>query len=159
MAHGSSTRRQRAATDPLQSALDETENLLSAPLAPLPDINPLSDFPAATQDLRQWSPEVITPSDTVGTQSNISRPGDASYDWRRVVERTREFMEFPERMASVVTPEVHIRAPEFFRYPERVIECVKRKVRREVMFSLPKRKRRKGAGARRRRDEWSDIHC
>lgn len=35
--------------------------------------------------------------------------------------------------------------------------CVRRKVRREVLFAL--RKTRKGAGAKRRRNFWSNISC
>lgn len=45
-----------------------------------------------------------------------------------------------------------------FEAPGRVIHCVRRKRRREVIFA--KRKHRKGAGARRhRRTWWSNIRC
>lgn len=44
-----------------------------------------------------------------------------------------------------------------FAVPPRVAICVRRKERREVLFA--RRKMRKGAGAQRRRNKWSDVSC
>lgn len=44
-----------------------------------------------------------------------------------------------------------------FSDPRLVALCVRRKIRREVIMAL--KKNRKGAGAKRRRNEWSDIKC
>lgn len=44
-----------------------------------------------------------------------------------------------------------------FRSPNNVVVCVRRKRRREVMFA--KRRTKRGAGARRRRNVWSDVWC
>lgn len=45
-----------------------------------------------------------------------------------------------------------------FRAPARVVLCVRRRQRKEVLFAL--RKTRKGAGARRRRRNiWSGVRC
>lgn len=45
-----------------------------------------------------------------------------------------------------------------FESPLRVIRCLRRKIRRNVIFAL--NKRRKGAGAkRRRRNEYSNVGC
>lgn len=44
-----------------------------------------------------------------------------------------------------------------FKHPPHVAICVRRKQRREVLFAL--KKTRKGAGAKRKRNFWSDISC
>lgn len=45
-----------------------------------------------------------------------------------------------------------------FKFPDKVVKCVRRQQRREVIFAL--KKRGKGSRAlRRRRDEFSDISC
>lgn len=41
--------------------------------------------------------------------------------------------------------------------PDQVAMCIRRKTRREVIFA--KGKTRKGAGARRTRNQWSDLSC
>lgn len=45
----------------------------------------------------------------------------------------------------------------FAREPSRIVHCLRRKVRREVMFALDLR--RSGRGGAKRRNEWSDVHC
>lgn len=45
-----------------------------------------------------------------------------------------------------------------FAVPQNIIVCLRRAMRREVLFAL--KKRRKGSGSkRRRRNQWSDIDC
>lgn len=44
-----------------------------------------------------------------------------------------------------------------FAQPKQVSVCVRRKTRREVLFA--KQRTRKGSGARRTRNEWSDVKC
>lgn len=45
-----------------------------------------------------------------------------------------------------------------FSFPQFVIRCVRRKIRREVLFGL-KRTRKGSRAGRRRRDFWSGVHC
>lgn len=45
-----------------------------------------------------------------------------------------------------------------FRMPNYVSICVRRKIRREVYLALTQ-KRRRGSGAARRRNFWSDVKC
>jgi len=44
-----------------------------------------------------------------------------------------------------------------FAVPELVVPCIKRKIRREVIFA--KKLRKKGSGGSRRRNIWSEIKC
>lgn len=44
-----------------------------------------------------------------------------------------------------------------FQMPERVVVCVRRKVRREVLFA--KRATGKGSRSFKRRNEWSEVKC
>lgn len=49
--------------------------------------------------------------------------------------------------------------PVFLKFPtpKSVIICIRRKIRREVLHAL--RRVGSGGGKKRRRNEWSDIHC
>lgn len=164
--------RRRKQRDITTLSLPEPDRVLLEPLSPLPDLtDEVFSAPSliGAQDLRQFDPEgeLSSPSTVVGTVSNISRPGDIGWEVRKLrdqYDRVREFMEYPERLArqakSSLPGYAAIRGNfERFNAPRHVAECVRRKIRRSVMFSMPARKRRKGAGARRRRDSWSDIHC
>lgn len=140
-------RRQRTTFDPV---LDE--GLLSEPssLSPLAAIDPTAGFPdpaVLVDDRRRWHPDPDPfPSTVFGSPALITSPRPT----RSAVLRMME---------SGTTPSSSSSGQRRFNSPRQVLECVKRKTRREVMFTLPKRKRRAGAGAKRRRDPWSNIHC
>lgn len=72
---------------------------------------------------------------------------------RRLVERLPR----PKRMAPG-NPRSNLRSHFAFHTPSKVVKCVRRKERREVIFA--ERKSGKGSRAlRRRRDYWSDVSC
>lgn len=150
MAHRS---RQRPTNDPSTiQGLDES--LLSAPLAPSPLIDPTEGFTdpsvfSVLDDRRYWQPDPApVPSTIYGTPAIVQAP-------QQSFAKVQHMMEMGLNPAQSITRHI----PKFHNPAKHVIECVKRKIRREVMFSLPERKRKRGAGARRRRDEWSDYHC
>lgn len=106
------------------------DRLLTAPLRPPPVLLPVPVMPAAVVevgDRRLWQPDRST------RPPHAVRPGAS-----RVVAGAR---------------------PEALRFadPQLVAICVRRQVRREVLFAL--RKTRKGSGARRRKNFWSAISC
>lgn len=72
---------------------------------------------------------------------------------RSIIERDRRSWEKRNRPSDFM--------PSFrlgFRIPDKVVRCVKRQRRKEVLFAL--RKTGKGSAApRRRRDEYSEISC
>lgn len=68
----------------------------------------------------------------------------------RIVERSRD----PRRVLSKTS--VHRLGMEFHA-PKRVLICVRRQQRKEVILAL--NKSRKGAGARKHRNQWSDVKC
>lgn len=145
--------RQRTAFDPnsFDSVLDDIDDLLAEPVSPLTPINPLDQVKdlVGVQDLRRFDPTDAIPQDLVGRVAEVGRP---------VVDlaaRTREFMEYPERLAKQTLKPLQ----NYFSKPFEALECARRAIRREVMFALPPDKRRKGAGARRRRDEYSELKC
>lgn len=78
-------------------------------------------------------------------------------DQRRLVERPiNRPVRDKDRPLSYVDPFPALRLG--FAVPEKVVRCVRRKQRREVLFAV----RKTGAGSRaryRRRDEWSDVSC
>lgn len=113
--------------------LDELLNLPDNPTRPLTEILPKSLF-SSVEDNRSWTP---TPSARYFTGSPA-----------RVTERPRRSPYNPFLMRGDLS----------FVNPDRVIRCVRRRVRREVIFAH--NQQRKGSGARnRRRNEWSSIHC
>lgn len=129
----------------LDSLLSEPEmSPISAPIDPTAGLVPA----VPVDDRRFFNPDPFpVPSTVFGTPATVGPVPNSFRETRRMMEFGMNPME-PVRHA--------IRQ---FNVPGQVLECVKRKVRKEVMFSLPQRKRRKGAGARRRRDDWSDYHC
>lgn len=86
------------------------------------------------------------------------------------IEDNRQFSFDTDRMATVsgspartIAPRPHsgLGALPVHRLgvdqPVHVVRCVRRKQRREVLFA--KRRTRKGSGARRRRNQFSNTHC
>lgn len=141
------------------SPLDPLSGLLPDPGAP-ELVEPLDDFSSLQdiQDLRLFSPEAPfqAPRSVSTLPLRVGRPGEFGVR----ADRTREFMEHPSRMARQQNAPLRwAHSAQFVSDPVNAVHCVRRKVRREVMFSLPRRKRSKGAGAKRRRNEWSDVNC
>lgn len=64
-----------------------------------------------------------------------------------------------ERSPSISRPHAapHLSPRIGLAQPSKVAMCIRRKTRREVIFA--KQKTRKGAAARRTRNQWSDLSC
>lgn len=65
----------------------------------------------------------------------------------------------PPKPSALAKPSTHNLLPVQigFKQPKGVAVCVRRKIRREVIFAT--RNTGKGSKARRHRNEWSDIKC
>lgn len=158
MAKGRSGHGQRDASDP---SLDPSDGLLAEPVLPSGELSPdpPDQLPLTfSEDLRTFNPSPRAPRTVEGRTAEVYRPGQL----RRIVERTRYLMEFPERIQSaphryVHRPMARVSSKLGFDIPKQVIVCIRRKTRTEVLFA--KRRTRKGAGANRRRNEWSDFKC
>lgn len=100
--------------------------------------------------------EVRGPSLVVGRQRPLRRPrrsriaftGSHRYAERLVVSRKPL-----ERVRKTIPYRVQ------FLDPKRVLVCVRRKIRREVMFALGKGGKRGRERNRRRRDAYSGVSC
>lgn len=68
----------------------------------------------------------------------------------RVIERSRD----PRRVLAKTSL---VKLGMEFNAPKRVLICVRRKQRREVIHAL--NKTRKGAGAKKHRNQWSAVKC
>lgn len=74
--------------------------------------------------------------------------------------RIRAMVTSPARVAEA--PRGHLRSAMSqlgmrFEAPKKVLVCVRRKQRREVLHAL--KRTRKGAGSAKRRNQWSDVKC
>lgn len=123
----------RSERDPLEIAIGP----MLGPLSPSPLVSPLLPSPlvlSEIEDGRQFHPEFDSrPALTIGGSPT------------RTVARGK-----PARLFNVS----HRLG---FDQPVHVVRCVRRKQRREVLFA--KRRTRKGSGARRHRNQWSNVHC
>lgn len=107
------------------------------------------------EDRRRWDPE------------GDYRPARSLVGPASVIEVTRSVGAGPGASRKAKSPArgFRYRSPFYdfpagkmeFRSPERVIKCVRRGERREVLFA--KRKTGKGSKAPRTRDYWSDVSC
>ena len=61
------------------------------------------------------------------------------------------------RSSSISRPHGPLPHHVGFSIPKQVAICIRRKIRKQVLFA--KNKTRKGSGSRRNRNEWSDIVC
>lgn len=97
-----------------------------------------------TEDQRHWSPHKPKPAKTVaGIPSGFSRRISA-----RNLYRTARVLTNPR------IPDVQQR----FLSPNRVLVCIRRKIRKQIMFALGLR-HKGGAGGKRRHNEYSRIKC
>lgn len=111
------------------------------PYAPLVTTPHLPTF-----DLRTWHPNPVT--------RPIAEPRAAS---RVTVKNGAVSVSGPSRTAvgnrraGTLSPHVGFAAPK------QVSVCIRRKTRRSVLFA--KKRTRKGAGSRRKHNQWSSIGC
>lgn len=104
---------------------------------------PLSEV----QDNRTWDPEDKPRAKTTsGGRPRI----DVKSNTRKAAQAAKLF--HPSSLVGEVTSRLG------FKVPGTVIHCIRRAMRREVLFAI--RKTRKGSGAKkRRRTDYSDIDC
>lgn len=109
-----------------------------------PRLSPLTVF----EDRRQFHPE----GDYAPARSfNKSRHRLVVRPARAVAKASRSF-----KSPELFTPKF-VTSSVYFDAPKRVLVCVRRKIRKQVMFALKKAGR---AGQRRqRRNEFSDVYC
>lgn len=133
---------------------DAFENELLGRVRPVP---PLQHRRAAVrlspalEDLRRWAPTGREPvREATGRPARIVHKVAS----RRTVERPRGsgFSSVRRMSARKFLPEV-----PSFAAPGRVMICLKRKIRREVLFAF--KRTGKGARSKKRRNEWSDVRC
>lgn len=135
-------------------ANDPVADLLMPSVDPLsPVVDPLLDDPLlAMEDRRTWHPagparpSMMTWSSDVVADRASTFVRNTLYDvsGRRYVDRARNY----------------VGAALAFRDPSRVALCVRRKIRKEVLFALsPHRRIGAGRGKHRRRNWASSIRC
>lgn len=150
MARGKSS----SAISPNSIANDPLLDVLSEPVGPAVPVDPLLDDPLlAFEDRRQFHP----------LQSNrpalMSWASDVVVNYGRNVVSKALYENIPGRRA-LDRGKTYVEAGLAFRDPERVAICVRRQIRREVLFALsPHRRIGSGRGKRRRRNWASAIRC
>lgn len=146
--------RSKGQRDTSNIANDPVADLLTPAADPLsPAIDPLLDDPLLSmEDRRSWHPDgpnrptlMSWASDVVSDRtSTFVRNTLYDVSGRRYVDRARNYG----------------RAALAFRDPNRVAICIRRKIRKEVLFALsPHRRIGRGAGKHRRRNWASAIRC
>lgn len=100
-----------------------------------------------TEDRRTWTPHKPRPARTVtGNRSSF----------KRALGIARVALDPGRRVARAInTPAQGL--IQSFNVPGRVMVCVRRKIRREVLHALGRAG--KGGGKKRRRNEWSNVKC
>lgn len=138
--------RNRSERDANVIASPEFDRLLRPNISPVVTIQPaptvsVLDFVRLpeVEDLRTWSPEPVrTPLTVQGVASSYVRSE-------------------PPRGGAALSGRLFSARPQVVVDSSRVVMCVRRKQRREVLFA--KKRTRAGAGARRKRNIFSDIGC
>lgn len=126
--------RSRRERDVFTPHIPSLEALLSIKLTPLLPISPVTTAltPVAIAELgdrRRWRPDASTAAPAASVKA----------------------------AARVVSPPPPAVDRMQFADPNAVALCARRKRRREVLFALKKTK--KGSGAKRKRNFWSDVKC
>lgn len=148
-------RHKRGQRDVSTSSLDRS-SLLSDLVLPAA-VQAVMDEPAdlsAVEDNRLFHPEAPYAA-PLFVSGNAVRVGPKE-EFGINQNRTRALMENPNKQSSY-----NARATNamYFDQSQHVVRCIRRKVRREVMFASGKGRRKKGSLARRRRNQWSDVNC
>lgn len=150
MAHKGRRNRQVDSVSPI----DDT-----SPAAISPEIRPRTirqylpeNFYREVEDNRRWQPDPVDRARTVnGAPARIGIKPKPKVLRGPGGRPLRSKFASPSATASVTSR-------LGFTLPRDIIQCIRRAMRREVIFALNKRK--KGAGAkRRRRNQWSNIDC
>lgn len=142
-----STSRNRGHSDDYQ----DLENELLAPVAgpsPPAALRPPARS-ALIDDRRRWDPG-DTPRDAFGRQARVVMSPKAS-------AKARQQPAVKPSRPRLYQSRAFLREVQSFEDPRRVMICVRRKSRREVLFAI--RKTGKGARSRKRRNEWSNVRC
>lgn len=113
------------------------------------------NFYREVQDNRTWQPDRVGRAKTVsGSNARIVAKPNVKRGPNGKPLRSADRVNYGR--AHSVFGQVTSRLG--FSLPHEVLVCIRRHMRREVLFALKKRKA--GAGAkRRRRNKWSDIDC
>lgn len=102
-----------------------------------------------TEDNRQWHPDVPYGVNTVRWRTPLRRDTGKS----RIIPRA-SYIQSDKRKNIVNIP-----YQLGFSIPKNVIVCIRRKIRKQVMFALKLTKRGSGSGRRRRYTEDSKYRC
>lgn len=113
-----------------------------------PDLSRLIEY----EDRRQWHPEGENRPARSFSQSR-HRLTVVDKNYRRQVQKNRD------RFAGVRRFPSQTRAAVVFKNPDRVLVCVRRNIRREVLHALNKTGRGKGKQRRPRYNVYSKISC
>lgn len=139
-----------------RSVLDDIEDFESETLGPMRPASPIAlRLPVRPsvvhEDRRRWDPDGSwAVRDAFGRKARVGMSPQAS-------PKTRQ------RAGVMAKPGISrsgipmIREATSFVAPRGVMICVRRKIRREVLFA--KNRTRKGAGSAKRRNHWSDYKC
>lgn len=131
----------------MSSAQRDVNNIANSLLSPVTPATPVTDY-STDDDRRLWHPDPNRGAVTFGGR------------WARVVVHARPVIARGKPIYSWRGLPVALQAPVGLKFesPFNVVKCVRRKVRRSVIFAL--NKQRKGAGARhRRRDKYTGVKC
>lgn len=104
---------------------------------------------ALIDDRRRWDPG-DTPRDAFGRQARVVMSPKAA-------SKTRQQSDVNRKQRRTYVPPFLLREVASFSDPRRVMVCLRRKTRREVLFA--KSKTGKGARSRKRRNQWSNVRC
>lgn len=139
----------RGQRDTSEIANSELLSDLMAPVSPSPAVDPLLDDPLlAFEDRRQYHP------------AGPARPALMSWASDLVANTVRNTAYDISGKRYYDRAKTYAAAGLAFRDPKRVAICVRRKIRREVLFALsPHRRIGSGRGKHRRRNWASSIRC
>lgn len=133
----------RRSVDPVQRDLNRIANSLLSPVVPA---TPVTDW--SSEDRREFHPDPDRGAVTLGGR------------WARVVVHSRPIVARNKPIYSYRGFPVGLQPPVGLQFesPLNVVKCVRRKIRRSVIFAL--RKNGKGSRARnRRRDAYTGVKC
>lgn len=152
--HRSTGRNRDHVSDPLDD-LDESPARPLRPASPVA-LRPPVRIPSSVEDRRRWAPGRLDIQPREPARDAVGRPA-------RIVHKTaaprvvRGPGGKPMKARASLTTRALSRAPAAFADARKTIICLKRKVRRQVLFA--KNLTRSGKGSPKRRNEYSDVEC